>query len=93
MSTVERDRQMKAVMDGLTVSEKGPPSPRQVQLLNYVSNISSHPDLANALVNQGLLTVLARQVRDAQLIDVYVGHHYTHTQTYMRSILYIYVCI
>lgn len=71
MSSQEQDKHFVTIVESVGLTEKGPPSQKQIQLLNYIATISSSNDqIANALVHHGILTILCRQIKDNQQIEI-----------------------
>lgn len=70
MSSQDQEKHFTTIMDSLSVTEKGPPSQRQIQLFNYIATICSNGHIANALVRLGVLTLLSRQIKDTQQMEL-----------------------
>ncbi|KAK7111983.1 serine/threonine-protein kinase ULK4-like isoform X2 [Littorina saxatilis] len=63
-------KHMKAIVDSIGCGEKGPPSQRRIQLLNYAASVASNSACATALVHSNGLAVMGHQVRDCQHQEV-----------------------
>lgn len=70
MSEKELSKHIKAISDGLSISEKGPPSQKRIHLLHYLTGLSTNPQVATALTRNNLLSVLAKVVKETQHLDV-----------------------
>lgn len=71
LSLSEKDmvKHLKIIVDNIGCPEKGPPSQKRVNLLNYVGSIAANSLIAGYLVRMGALGVLARQVKETQHLD------------------------
>ncbi|GFO05468.1 serine/threonine-protein kinase ulk4 [Plakobranchus ocellatus] len=63
-------KQAKAMCDNVTVAEKGPPSQKRIQLLNYIVAVSSCRRLSTALTQLGLLGTLTKLIRESSHLDI-----------------------
>ncbi|KAL8565090.1 hypothetical protein ACOMHN_005293 [Nucella lapillus] len=65
-------KHMRAVVEGVGVGEKGPPSQRRVQLLHYAASVASTSACATALVVNNALGIFAHQLKDCPHQEVRV---------------------
>nr|XP_034324271.1 serine/threonine-protein kinase ULK4 isoform X2 [Crassostrea gigas] len=70
MSEKELSKHIKAIIDGLSINEKGPPSQKRIHLLHYLTGLSTNPQVATALTRNNVLSVLAKVVKETQHLDV-----------------------
>ncbi|XP_062580885.1 serine/threonine-protein kinase ULK4-like isoform X2 [Saccostrea cucullata] len=70
MSEKELSKHIKAIYDGLSINEKGPPSQKRIHLLHYLTGISTNPQVATQLTKHHILSVLAKVVKETQHLDV-----------------------
>ena len=72
LSETEQQRHVSQLIEQLGVVEKGPPSQKRLQLLNYIGCIAgADTGLANHLVDASVLSLLAKQAREAgQHVDL-----------------------
>ena len=72
MSEKEQEKHISVVVENLANAERGPLSPKQVQLLHYMATIgAADARLAGLLSMHDVLMVLARQVKDTQQMEVW----------------------
>lgn len=70
MSEKELSKHIKAIIDGLSINEKGPPSQKRIYLLHYLTGLSTNPQVATAITRNNVLSVLAKVVKETQHLDV-----------------------
>ena len=71
MSSKDQEKHLSAVIEGVSQMEKGPPSQKQIQLLNYIATIGgSNGNIANIMMRLGLFNRLAKQVKDCQQVEL-----------------------
>jgi len=70
MSPKNQQKHLSAVCDSLRLPEQGPPSPKHVQLFNYVGTIGAHGVLANILAQGDVFSVLAKQAKDTHQMEL-----------------------
>ena len=72
LSMLQKDQQkhLSAVCENLHVPERGPPSQKHVQLLNYVGTIGVHGVLANILAQGDIFSILAKQAKDTHQMEL-----------------------
>jgi len=72
LSTSQKDqlKHLSAVCDNLHLPERGPPSPKHVQLFSYVGTIGAHSVLAGLLSQQGIFSILAKQAKDTHQMEL-----------------------
>lgn len=70
MPEKELSKHIKAIIDGLSINEKGPPSQKRIHLLHYLTGLSTNPQVATALTRNNVLSVLAKVVKETQHLDV-----------------------
>lgn len=66
----ELSKHMKAISDGLSINEKGPPSQKRIHLLHYLTGLSTNSQVATQLTRSNILSVLAKVVKETQHLDV-----------------------
>lgn len=71
---------MKTVLDTVSVSEKGPPSQKRIQLYHYMSGLCGNHAVSTYLIKNGALTVLSKQLKEVNHVEVYV-YRYNNTST------------
>ena len=65
------EKHMQVLMDALATNEKGPPSHKRMQLLYYAATVAgSSATIANLMVRRGMLTLLAKLVKEATAVDM-----------------------
>jgi len=72
MSHNDRLKHISAVCDNLHLPERGPPSPKHVQLFSYVGTIAHQGVLADLLAQQDVLSILAKQAKDTHQVELWV---------------------
>jgi len=70
MSQKDRQKHLSAVCESLRLPERGPPSPKHVQLFNYVGTIGVHGVLANILAQGDVFSILAKQAKDTHQMEL-----------------------
>jgi len=70
MSQKDQLKHLSAVCEHLNLPERGPPSPKQVQLFSYVGTISAHGALADLLAQQDVFCILAKQAKDTHQMEL-----------------------
>lgn len=70
MSQKDQLKHLSAVCENLHLPERGPPSPKQVQLFSYVGTIGAHGALADVLAQQDVFSVLAKQAKDTHQMEL-----------------------
>jgi len=70
MSQKDQLKHLCAVCENLHLPERGPPSPKHVQLFSYMGTIGAHGVLADLLAKQDVFTVLAKQAKDTHQMEL-----------------------
>lgn len=70
LAPAEQEKHLTAIQEALSVPEKGPPSPKLAHLLNYMATVASVPEVANKLTSMGVLSLLARLIKETQHADM-----------------------
>ncbi|GFR84606.1 serine/threonine-protein kinase ULK4 [Elysia marginata] len=63
-------KQARLICENITVAEKGPPSQKRIQLLNYIVSVSSCKQISTALTQLGLLGTMTKQIRESSHLDM-----------------------
>lgn len=66
----DQTKHMKAILDNINSSEKGPPSQKRIQLLHYMATFCSNSAVATFLVKNEVLTMLAKQLKEVAHTEV-----------------------
>ena len=66
----DQSKHMKAILDNINSSEKGPPSQKRIQLLHYMASFCSDKAVAAYLVRSDVLSMLARQLKEVSHTEV-----------------------
>jgi len=70
MSQKDRLKHLSAVCENLRVPERGPPSPKLVQLFSYVGSIAANGVLADLLAQQNVFSMLAKHAKDTHQMEL-----------------------
>jgi len=70
MPQKDQQKHLFAVCENLRLPERGPPSPKHVQLLSYVGTIGVHGVLANLLAQGDVFCILAKQAKDTNQMEL-----------------------
>lgn len=68
-SKKDSDKHLTSLSDLLCAEEKGPPSQKRSHLLTYATTVCGHSPFADFLAKKNLITVLIKQLKDANHID------------------------
>ena len=66
----DQSKHMKAILDNINSSEKGPPSQKRVHLLHYMASFCSDKAVAAYLVKNEVISMLARQLKETTHTEV-----------------------
>ena len=66
----DQSKHMKAILDNINSSEKGPPSQKRIQLLHYMASFCSDKGVSGYLVKNEVLSMLARQLKEITHTEV-----------------------
>ena len=66
----DQTKHMKAILDNINSSEKGPPSQKRIQLLHYMAAFCSNSAVATYLVKNEVLAMLAKQLKEVAHTEV-----------------------
>ncbi|BFZ15632.1 hypothetical protein BsWGS_18671 [Bradybaena similaris] len=66
----EIQKHAKAITDSIAQIEKGPPSQKRLQLLNYIVCVASCKQLSTALTQYGLIGTMVKQIKDSTHLDI-----------------------
>ena len=66
----DQEKHIIGVIECIATPEKGPPTQRRVHLLHYTATIATQAHLANLLVRDGLLNMLARQFKENNAMEM-----------------------
>jgi len=70
MSQKDQQKHLSLVCENLRLPERGPPSPKHVQLLNYVGTIGVHGVLASILAQGNIFCILAKQAKETHQMEL-----------------------
>lgn len=70
MTAKDQEKHCASLVESLSSLERGPASAKHVQLIHYCGSIASIGGLADMLVRQNILSVLAHQTKETQQIDM-----------------------
>ena len=70
MSERDQTKHAKSIVDGLSIIEKGPPSQKRIHLLHYLTGLATNSKVAEVMLRQGVMAILAKVVKETQHIDV-----------------------
>jgi len=63
---------MKTIIESVSIAEKGPPSQKRIQIYHYMSTLCGNKGVSTYLVKSGVLSILAKQLKDMSHVEVYV---------------------
>jgi len=58
------------VGENLNLPERGPASPKHVQLLSYIGTIGAHGALADLLAQQDVFSILTKKAKDTHQMEL-----------------------
>jgi len=70
MTQKDQQKHLSLVCENLNLPERGPPSPKQVQLFSYVGTVGAHGVLSDLLAQQDVFSILAKQAKDAHQMEL-----------------------
>jgi len=70
MSRKDQLKHLSLVCENLNLPERGPPSPKHVQLFSYVGTVGAHGVLADVLAQQDVFCILAKQAKDTHQMEL-----------------------
>ena len=70
MQTKDLEKHIALITEHIATPEKGPPSQKRIYLLHYVAAIAASSTVSNQLIKHGVLLSLAKEIKDAQQIEL-----------------------
>lgn len=66
----DQARHLKTILDNISVTEKGPPSQKRIQIYHYMAALCANKTVATYLVNHNALGILSRQLKEVTHAEV-----------------------
>jgi len=70
MPVKDQQKHLSAVCENLHHPDRGPPSPKHVQLFSYVGAVGAHGVLSDLLAQQNIFLILAKQAKDIHQMEL-----------------------
>lgn len=68
----DQTRHLKTILENISVSERGPPSQKRIQLYHYLVALCGNSAVSTFMVNNNALGILTKQIKDVSHVEVRV---------------------